>query len=248
MKPDFWHVHPGHVHSGHRHCHWLRYLSTVWTYCVSHDELNLSSGDSWRHVTCPCCVIWTWFLLFFWCQVHVRGAGIFSLSLALYLARTVFVYLLFLGGRTCLWNNSNGEEDFVIVVQPFFFFFFLNLPRGSWSSEWVSFVLPSLSRILFLGFISFCIYYIVFIVYYFGKYLVHRETEVIICVCVFVCLHMSQCVPAAFVFPSQFSIPALRGECFLLSPPPHLLLTLRSSFLTYTSPSALVPIIEMIVN
>lgn len=54
----------------------------------------------------------------------------------------------------------------------------------------------------------------------------------------FICV----CVRArvrARVFISQFSIPALRGECFLWVP---------LLFWTYTSPSALVPIIEMIVN
>ena len=42
------------------------------------------------------------------------------------------------------------------------------------------------------------------------------------CVCVrvrvYVCVCVCPCVPAAFVFLSQFSIPALRGECFLWVP------------------------------
>ncbi len=40
-----------------------------------------------------------------------------------------------------------------------------------------------------------------------------------VCVCVYLCVCVRACVcpcvPAAFVFLSQFSIPALRGECFL---------------------------------
>lgn len=40
-----------------------------------------------------------------------------------------------------------------------------------------------------------------------------------VCVCLYVCVRVCECVcpcvPAAFVFLSQFSIPALRGECFL---------------------------------
>lgn len=83
---------------------------------------------------------------------------------------------------------------------------------------------------------------------WFGNVLVHRELEVCgrmwdqtrACVCVWMCECVCPCVLAAFVFLSQFYIPALRGESASSESP--------SSFLTYTSPSALVPIIEMIVN
>lgn len=41
---------------------------------------------------------------------------------------------------------------------------------------------------------------------------------VCVCMCVWECVSVCPCVPAAFVFLSQFSIPALRGECFLWVP------------------------------
>ena len=42
--------------------------------------------------------------------------------------------------------------------------------------------------------------------------------NVCVCACACVCVCVCPCVPAAFVFLSQFSIPALRGECFLWVP------------------------------
>lgn len=61
---------------------------------------------------------------------------------------------------------------------------------------------------------------------WFGNVLVHRELEVCgrtwdqtcMCACVRVSVSVCPCVLAAFVFLSQFYIPALRGECFLWVP------------------------------
>lgn len=44
------------------------------------------------------------------------------------------------------------------------------------------------------------------------------ECGISVCICVHVCVCVCPCVPPAFVFLSQFYIPALRGECFLWVP------------------------------
>lgn len=128
MKPDFWHVHPGHVHSGHRHCHWLRYFSTVWTYCVSHDELNLSSGDSWRRDLSVLCDLNLIFVVFLVSGSRQRRGNFLSLSLALSLVPCLFT-CCFLEAEPVCETTVTEKKALLLLSNLFFFFFFFKFAQ-----------------------------------------------------------------------------------------------------------------------